>query len=79
LLDRHNRDCERLSPVRSASHAAPDPPRKRISRFEPERVLVGRGQAIEAGADAALREALAGPRRDLPRLLLSIPNLLRGA
>jgi hypothetical protein len=55
------------------------PPRKQFSRFEPERLLVGHGQAIESGADAALRDALARSRRDLPRLLLSIPNLLRGA
>jgi hypothetical protein len=53
------------------------PPRKQFSPFEPERLLVGHGRAIESGADAALRDALARSRRDLPRLLLSIPNLLR--
>ncbi len=55
------------------------PPRKQFSRFRPERLLVGHGQAIESGADAALRDALARARSDMPRLLLSIPNLLRGA
>jgi hypothetical protein len=55
------------------------PPRKQLSRFQPERLFVGHGEAIESGADAALREALAQSRRDLPRLLLSIPKLLRGA
>jgi hypothetical protein len=54
------------------------PPRKQFSPFEPERLLVGHGQAIESGADGALRDALARSRSDLPRLLLSIPNLIRG-
>jgi hypothetical protein len=54
------------------------PPRKRLSRFEPERLLVGHGEPIESGADAALREALAQSRRDLPRLLTSLPKLMRG-
>jgi len=53
------------------------PPRAQLSRFEPERLLVGHGQAIESGAAAALRDALDRSRRDLPRLLLSIPNLVR--
>jgi hypothetical protein len=53
------------------------PPRKQFSRFEPERLLVGHGPAVESGADAALRDALLRSRRDLPRLLLSIPKLLR--
>ncbi len=55
------------------------PPRRQFARFEPECLLVGHGQAIESGADVALSDALARSRRDLPRLLLSIPNLLRGA
>jgi hypothetical protein len=54
------------------------PPRKPLSRFQPERLFVGHGEALESGADAALREALANSRRDLPRLLLSVPKLLRG-
>ena len=53
------------------------PPRKQFSKLAPERLLVGHGQPIESGADAALRDALARSRSDLPRLLLSIPNLLR--
>ncbi len=55
------------------------PPRKQLSRFGPERLFVGHGEPIESGADAALREALAHSRRDLPRLLLSIPKLVRGS
>jgi len=54
------------------------PPRKQLSPFAPERLLVGHGKALESGADAALREALAHARHDLPRLLLSVPKLLRG-
>jgi hypothetical protein len=54
------------------------PPRK-LSKYQPERLFVGHGEAIESGAHAAVREALAQSRRDLPRLLLSIPKLLRGA
>jgi hypothetical protein len=55
------------------------PPRKRLWQFQPEQLFVGHGEAIESGADAALREALAQSRRDVPRLLLSLPKLLRGA
>jgi hypothetical protein len=55
----------------------PVPPRKQLSRFQPERLFVGHGEPIESGADAALREALARSRSDLPRLLLNVPKLLR--
>jgi hypothetical protein len=55
------------------------PPRKQLSRFQPDGLFVGHGEPIESGADAALREALARSRQDLPRLLLSVPKLLRGA
>jgi hypothetical protein len=54
------------------------PPRKQLSPFQPERLFTGHGEAIQSGADAALREALAQSRRDVPRLLLSVPKLLRG-
>ncbi len=53
------------------------PPRGQLSRFEPERLFVGHGTAIESGADVALHEALAHSRDDIPRLLLSLPKLLR--
>ena len=56
-----------------------NPPRKQLSQFQPERLFVGHGEAIESDADAALREALAYSRRDLPRLFISMPKLLRGA
>jgi hypothetical protein len=54
------------------------PPRKQLARFQPERLFVGHGEAIESGADGALREALAQARSDIPQLLLSVPKLLRG-
>lgn len=54
------------------------PPRKQLLQFHPERLFVGHGGAVESGADAALRDALAQSRRDLPRLMVSIPKLLRG-
>jgi hypothetical protein len=55
------------------------PPREQLSRFRPERLFVGHGEALESDANTAVREALAHSRGDLPRLLLSIPKLLRGA
>lgn len=55
------------------------PPRKQLSRFQPERLFVGHGEAIDSGADAALSEALAQSRHDLPRLLTSLPKLIRSA
>ena len=54
------------------------PPRGPLSRYQPERLFVGHGEAIESGADAALREALEHSRSDTPRLILSLPKLIRG-
>jgi hypothetical protein len=53
------------------------PPREQLSSYQPQRLFVGHGEPIEAGADAALREALAHSRSDIPQLLLSVPKLLR--
>jgi hypothetical protein len=50
------------------------PPGKQLSPFQPECLFVGYGEAIESGADAALRVALVQSRRDLPRLVMSVPN-----
>lgn len=55
------------------------PPRRQLSRFQPARLFVGHGEPIESGADAALDDALERSRSDVPRLLLDIPKLLRGA
>jgi hypothetical protein len=49
-------------------------PPKMLARFEPEHLLVGHGDGIHGQqAAAALRGALRRSRRDLPRLLASLP------
>jgi len=54
------------------------PPRRALSSHRPERLLVGHGDAIEAGAARALDDALEHARSDIPPLLLRAPTLLRG-
>jgi hypothetical protein len=54
------------------------PPRPALSARQPERLLVGHGPPIESGAAAALSEALAAARGDIPRLALALPSLFRG-
>ncbi|HEX8975488.1 MAG TPA: hypothetical protein VF781_03155 [Solirubrobacteraceae bacterium] len=54
------------------------PPRAALGGYHPERLLVGHGPALAEGADAALHEALAAARSDLPRLALKLPGTLRG-
>jgi len=44
----------------------PAPPRRVLSRFDPERVLVGHGAGVMNEATTALREALANARKNLP-------------
>ncbi|WP_336024910.1 hypothetical protein [Halobellus salinisoli] len=44
----------------------PAPPRRALSRFEPERVLVGHGAGVMTDATTALRDALANARTNLP-------------
>ena len=44
------------------------PPRRALSALDPERVLVGHGVGVLEGASAALDDALAGSRRNAPRL-----------
>ena len=49
-------------------------PPRRLAAYEPEHLLVGHGAALHgARAAAALREALARPRRDLPRAVVALP------
>jgi hypothetical protein len=55
------------------------PPRAALTRFTPERLLVGHGKAIETRATVAVDDALAHSRSDIPRLLLKAPTLLRSA
>jgi hypothetical protein len=54
------------------------PPRSQLSPYRPAMLLVGHGKTVESGGAAALDEALARSRSDVPRLLVRIPKLLRG-
>ena len=53
------------------------PPRSQLSAYRPTMLLVGHGPPIEADAAAALDDALARSRSDIPRLLVRLPQLLR--
>jgi hypothetical protein len=54
------------------------PPRSQLSAYQPTMLLVGHGNTIESNAAAALEEALAHSRSDIPQLLIKLPKLLRG-
>ena len=54
------------------------PPRAQLSRYHPTMLFVGHGRTLESDADSALEDALAHARSDIPRLLLSLPKLVRG-
>jgi hypothetical protein len=54
------------------------PPRSQLAAYRPERLLVGHGSTIESGGAHALDEALDHARTDIPRLLISLPSLIRG-
>jgi hypothetical protein len=54
------------------------PPRAQLSSYRPRMLLVGHGKTLESGGAAALDDALAHSRSDMPRLLLRMPQLLRG-
>ncbi len=54
------------------------PPTSQLSAYRPEMLLVGHGETIESGAAEALDDALAHSRSDIPRLLIKLPQLLRG-
>ncbi len=48
--------------------------------YQPEHLLVGHGRGVHGpDAAAALEEAYARSRRDLPRLAVRIPKLVAGA
>src|SRR5690349_15316565 len=53
------------------------PPRAQFSAYEPSMLLVGHGRAIESEAATALSDALDRSRSDIPRLLASLPGLIR--
>jgi hypothetical protein len=54
------------------------PPRSALGRYQPERLLVGHGPALAADAAPALSQALASSRSDLPKLLSTLPSVIRG-
>jgi hypothetical protein len=53
------------------------PPRRALSARHPELVLVGHGEPLQSGGDAALADALDGARADIPKLLLTLPTMIR--
>ena len=53
------------------------PPRSQFAPYRPSMLLVGHGPAIEADAATALDDALAHARSDIPRLVRSLPQLMR--
>lgn len=54
------------------------PPRSQFAAYRPEMLLVGHGKTIESDAAAAIDDALAHARSDIPQLLVSIPKLVLG-
>jgi hypothetical protein len=54
------------------------PPTAALTAHSPDRLLVGHGSVLESGAAAAIADALAGARSDIPQLLLKLPSLVRG-
>ena len=55
-------------------------PPRRLAAYRPEHLLVGHGPALHGpGATAALHEALARSRRDLPRAVIALPRALAKA
>jgi hypothetical protein len=53
------------------------PPRAALGGYAPERMLVGHGTPVVSDAASALTEALDNARRDIPKLLTSLPKALR--
>jgi hypothetical protein len=54
-----------------------NPPRSQLAGHRPSMLLVGHGATIEADAAVALDDALAHARSDIPRLVTSLPKLIR--
>jgi hypothetical protein len=48
------------------------PPRQ-LALYDAERLLVGHGEGVPAGAAAAVRDAIRRSRRDLPRVIVRLP------
>lgn len=54
------------------------PPRSALGGYSPDRLLVGHGPALDADAAAALSQALSSSRSDIPKLLITLPSVIRG-
>jgi hypothetical protein len=54
------------------------PPRSALGRYSPERLLVGHGPALDGNAAPALSQALSSSRSDIPKLLATLPSVIRG-
>ena len=54
------------------------PPRSQFAKYRPSMLLVGHGPTLETDAAAALDDALAHARSDIPRFVTSVPRLVRG-
>lgn len=53
-------------------------PPRRLAQFDPEHLLVGHGSGVHGPETAAaVRQALARSRKDLPRVLAKLPGALR--
>ena len=67
-------------PVGVHAMLRPVPPRKALGGFAPDHLLVGHGPTVDGDASRdGLRRALDGARRDLPRLFVELPKVLRSA
>jgi hypothetical protein len=55
------------------------PPRRALSRFAPDQLLLGHGPALATGGAEALAGALSAARADLPKLALKLPSAFRAA
>jgi hypothetical protein len=55
------------------------PPRAALGSYAPQRLLVGHGPPVLDDAAAALSDALKHSRDDIPKLILSLPGLIRGS
>lgn len=53
------------------------PPTGSLRRHQPDRLLVGHGEPLLDGATAAIDDALAHARTDIPKLFLKFPGMLR--
>jgi len=47
-------------------------PPRRLTRFDPERVLVGHGEGVHEDTTAAIQEAISGSRRRAPRAFIEM-------